>query len=378
MSSLYKENDRGTVAWRLRFFLHKKRHSLRLGKCTKKDATEIQRHVDALLRSHLLGTLPAVDTVAWLQRVDQRIQHTLVSLGLCDAQGKDVGTDAGQLLGPFLDAYIVTRTDCSVSTINNFKHTRRVLVEKFGEKCPLRALTPADGDRWRAGMLGKPMAIATVSKYVKRAKTMLNSAVADNYLQTNPFASLKGGSEANNSRHFFVTRAMADAVLAHCPDTDWQLIFALPRFAGLRCPTEVTAMEWANIDWDNKRMRIESSKTGMRYCPLFSELIPYLRAAQASPLAHPKYCVSRYRGGKNFATTLKKIIVKAGLKPWPKTFVNLRSTRRTELQETFPGHVIDDWLGHSSKTADLHYLQVTDSHWDLATQVPPPPAADQT
>jgi integrase len=378
MSSLYKENDRGTVAWRLRFFLHKKRHSLRLGKCTKKDATEVQRHVDVLLRSQQLATLPAADTVNWLQRVDRRIQQALVALGLCEAQGEDAGMEAGQLLGPFLDKYIETRTDCSANTISNFKQARRELVEKFGEKCPLRSLTPADGDRWRADMLSKPLAIATVSKHVKRAKTMLNSAVADNYLHTNPFASLKGGSETNSSRHFFVTRAMADAVLAQCPDTDWQLIFALPRFAGLRCPTEVTRLEWQHIDWLNKRIRVESPKTGTRYCPLFPELVPYLHAAKAATYAHPVYCVSQHRGDKNFATTLQKIIVKAGLKPWPKTFVNLRSTRRTELQESFPGHVIDEWLGHSSKTADLHYLQVTDSHWELATQVLPPLAADQT
>ena len=60
---------------------------------------------------------------------------------------------------------------------------------------------------------------------------------------------------------------------------------------------------------------------------------------------------------------MKRIIKTAGQKPWPKTFINLRSTRRTELQDRFPSHVVDEWLGHSTKTAETHYLQVTEDHW---------------
>ena len=63
---------------------------------------------------------------------------------------------------------------------------------------------------------------------------------------------------------------------------------------------------------------------------------------------------------------MKRIVEWAGLVPWPMTFINLRSTRRTELQEVFPSHVVDEWLGHSTKTAETHYLQVTDEHWRAA------------
>ena len=57
------------------------------------------------------------------------------------------------------------------------------------------------------------------------------------------------------------------------------------------------------------------------------------------------------------------MIEQAGITPWPKTFQNLRATRRTELQEHYQDHVVNAWLGHSSKTAEKHYLQVTDDHW---------------
>src|SRR5690349_5940094 len=60
----------------------------------------------------------------------------------------------------------------------------------------------------------------------------------------------------------------------------------------------------------------------------------------------------------NLRTQLHRIIERAGLIPWPKTFHNLRSTRQTELSEDFPAHVVCAWLGNSEDVAKDHYLQV--------------------
>jgi hypothetical protein len=45
------------------------------------------------------------------------------------------------------------------------------------------------------------------------------------------------------------------------------------------------------------------------------------------------------------------IIKRAGLKPWPKLWHNLRITRQTELAATFPIHVVCEWLGNSTLIA---------------------------
>ena len=63
---------------------------------------------------------------------------------------------------------------------------------------------------------------------------MLAEAVADRLLMISPFASLKGGNEANPARQRFIDRDMATKVLAACPDAGWRLIFSLARFDGLR------------------------------------------------------------------------------------------------------------------------------------------------
>src|SRR5262249_20156319 len=64
------------------------------------------------------------------------------------------------------------------------------------------------------------------------------------------------------------------------------------------------------------------------------------------------------------------ILRRAGVKPWPRLYQNLRSSRETELAETFPIHVVAEWLGNSPKTALAHYTQVTEDHYRRALQNP--------
>ena len=81
--------------------------------------------------------------------------------------------------------------------------------------------------------------------------------------------------------------------------------------------------------------------------------------------------ITRYRDtNSNLRTQLNRIIRRAGLEPWPKLFQNLRSTRETELAEQFPIHVVCDWIGNSKAVALKNYLQVTDGHFEKATQNP--------
>jgi hypothetical protein len=58
--------------------------------------------------------------------------------------------------------------------------------------------------------------------------------------------------------------------------------------------------------------------------------------------------------------------VKRRLAPWPKPFVNQRSSFETELTEHFPAHVAAQWRGHSVTIAARHYLQVRDENFERA------------
>jgi len=70
----------------------------------------------------------------------------------------------------------------------------------------------------------------------------------------------------------------------------------------------------------------------------------------------------------NLRTQAHRIIKRAGLKPWGKTFQNLRASRETELVEDFPIHVVTEWLGNSPDIARKHYLQTHEEHFQRAVE----------
>ena len=188
---------------------------------------------------------------------------------------------------------------------------------------------------------------------------------------------MRGAVTANKAREYFVTRAESTKVLETCPNAQWRLIFALSRFGGLRCPSELLVLRWGDIDWHHSRMTVHSPKTAhhvgkeSRIVPIFPELKPYLEECFEAAADGTEFVITQYRrNGLNLRTQLERIILRAGLKPWPKLFQNMRASRATELAAEFPAHVAADWLGHSTLVAQKHYWRTQDSDFAKATTEP--------
>ena len=80
-----------------------------------------------------------------------------------------------------------------------------------------------------------------------------------------------------------------------------------------------------------------------------------------------EFCITRYRSqNANLRTQLHRITERAGLKPWPKTWQNLRSTRETELVELHGIKSAVEWIGNSEAVARKHYLQTTEIDFQRA------------
>ena len=226
------------------------------------------------------------------------------------------------------------------------------------------------GLRAKAAGLGE----GTIRRRCKRVRQFFAAACKAERIDKNPFAGLKCGTYADSTRFYFVSNVEAQAVLKACPDAEWRLIFALARYGGLRCPSEILALTWADVDWERDRFMVRAAKTehhdgGARVVPIFAELRPYLQDAfdQAEP--GQVYAVVRYRDiNQNLRTQFERIITKAGLTAWPKLFQNLRATRETELAQTFPLHVVCRWMGNTATVAAKHYLNVTEKDFDKAAQ----------
>jgi len=346
----------------------KRRRSVRLGKMPMRTAEAIKVRIERLVGASLTGFAVDDETSRWLAGLDDKLADKLARCGLVQERDTASGT-----LGEFLDNYIVGREGLKPNTVRNHRTTQRFLVEHFGSGRALRTITPGDADGWKENLIGKGLSGATIGREVKRARQFFRMAVRNRLIAENPFADVKAPPQVNTSRYYFVTRTEADKVLESCPDAQWRLLFALGRYGGLRCPSEHLALRWSDIDWEHDRMTVQSPKTEhnpggeSRVVPIFPELRPHLEAAWELAEPGSVFVISRYRDASaNLRTGLQRIIRRAGLKPWPKLWANLRSTRETELAERFPIHVVCAWIGNSQAVAAKHYLQVTDEHYRSA------------
>ncbi|WP_146565843.1 tyrosine-type recombinase/integrase [Posidoniimonas corsicana] len=346
------------------------RQTITLGKIPKRAAQQTLIHVEKLAAAQITGTAPDADTSRWLSGASEKLIAKLAKVGL-------VQDRQNALLGAWIDFYDASRkADPKIkqSTINASAATFKSLKKYFGAGRPLRSIAKGEAKAWRV-KVAEGRAENTVRKWTAAAKKLFNAAIEFGVVDANPFDGLQVTTLEVREREFFITQDAADKVLKACPTLEWRLIFALARYGGLRCPSEVLALRWGDILWDQQRFIVRSPKTehhdglGSRVVPLFPELTPLLSEGfdQAEPGA--EFVITRTRdSATNLRTQMARIVELAGLQPWPKLFQNLRATRATELADSFPGHVAAAWLGHSVKVAKNYYWQVTDDHFEAAGQ----------
>lgn len=111
----------------------------------------------------------------------------------------------------------------------------------------------------------------------------------------------------------------------------------------------------------------------MRVVPIFPELRPYLEEAHELNGDKSEFAITRYRDSNiNLRTRLLKIINRAGVKPWPKLFHNLRTSCETDLAKIHPIKAVCDWIGNSISVAQRHYLQTTEEDFERASGIENP------
>jgi len=366
------------------------RKSIRLGKCDKKSAEAIRTQVEHLASAKANGTAIPEQTSAWLKTIDECLRGRLLAVGLVPksteetkAEQEAAAEQSAVRLSDFIGRYIESRTDAKIRTVRKWRTTRRLLTEFLGADSNLVAITAGDANRFKLHLLKmkkedgtKFYSPSTLGKHIEGAKLFFTAAVDDAIRTDNPFAKVKGSKAVNEDRVRFISQDDIRKCIDATPDRQWKLIIALSRFGGLRTPSEHVRLRWEDVLWDQNKIVVHAPKTehhegrAYRHVPLFPELLPFLLDA-AERADDSGFVVTKIRDSEsNLRTTFLKIIKRAGLKPWPKLFQNLRASRQTELQETYPTHVVCNWMGNSPKVAQMHYLQVTDEHFEKAVQNP--------
>lgn len=92
-----------------------------------------------------------------------------------------------------------SRSDVEDRTHINWKSTRYKLTDYFGEDRELASITAGDADRWRT-QIAAAHAPATLANHVKFAKHFFRHAMRRRIIPENPFAELRGASQANAER----------------------------------------------------------------------------------------------------------------------------------------------------------------------------------
>lgn len=354
------------------------RPKIRLGKCSIRIAENVKGRIEELVTCIQTGLARSPELAMWLEGLHDELYDRIAHLGLIEERSTTT-------LQAWIDRYIESRSDVKPLTVLKYNTTRGYLIDFFGPDRSLRSITPGDADEWRLEVKRRKVfegtdaerfiAENTTRKHIAVAKLFFHAAQRKRLIPSNPYEDQKATIQANPSRFYFVSRSEIDLIMDQCPDAEWRLIIALGRYGGFRCPSEHLALRWGDIDFERGRIHVRSPKTEhheggeSRTIPLFPELIKPLQ--DVFDLAEPgtEFVLTRHRDTNvNLRTQFCRIIERAGLKVWPRIFQNLRSTRQTELSESFPSHVVCKWMGNSEDVAAKHYLQITDEHFQQAVQ----------
>jgi integrase len=369
MASIAK--DRKDGYWRIIVPMGKKRVSIRLGKLSIKNLQAFQTHIENLASAKKNHTLIPDDTIAWLKNRPSDLRGKLEKAGLCEPKPAEKPVVR---LGDFVKAYIGKRADIKPGTKTCLELVKKRMVKYFGADRDIESITEQDAEDFKQHLIGIGKAENTARRSVAIARQFFRAAVRGRLLAANPFDGIPVSLKEVRDRHIFLNHKDSMKILESCPDSQWRAIFALCRWGGLRCPSEVLSLRWADIDWNRNRITVRSPKTERheghesRVVPLFPELRGPLQDVFDQAKPGTEWVITKYRlDNTNLRTQFQRILLQAGVKPWPKPFQNLRSTRETELTEKFPVHVVCEWIGNSVLIARKHYLQTTEEHYAKAT-----------
>lgn len=380
------EASGGREGYRLRFYdKGGKRRAIWLGNATESYAEQWRAHIEHLAQCSRDEVPFCPASTTWLSRLSRRERAKLEAVELVvPLEPMPQRSLDEPVKPPTLDGlcsrYITARKSVEPGTRDKFEQTQASLVRYFGKTKAIDSITMADAEAWREWLAvagndrnkeDKSLSLATVRKRCGIAKQIFAWAVRAKLLQENVFGGLPSTVRANVARQEHVDRARIQKVIDAAPNAEWKALIALARFGGLRIPSEVAGLTWADVDFDEGSLFIRSPKTrryegkASRVCPMFVDLRPYLEDLAAAvkpgidtPLSTP--VLPSLISSANLSTKLRKIVAKARLRLWPKAWQNLRASCSTELLiDGFTQKEVSEWLGNSEAVLHEHYAMAT-------------------
>lgn len=331
----------------LQFSVNGRRYTVRLS-LPPSALHQVRLNVRRLVECRMSGVQPDAALRGWAESTTGRLRQRLADAGL-------VVPEADTALGPYCAARIETFR-CGDKARARYRDMAEAMAAMWGASRPVQSLTPADGAKF-AESLG-PDGNRRRRK-LARARRLLPDV----------FAGLPLTLWDVPDKKQFVSREIIERLMdaAH---PEFAAVLALCRWAGLRCPSEVKALRWVDVDWEQGRLAVTDVKRHRtRQCPLFPEVRDALQSLCGRD--DSGFIVERYRG-ERLSSVLQRLQKRCGVVPWRAPFHSLRSSCQTELEREFGIVAACEWLGNSSTVAARSYLRAKPKDWEKATR----PAAD--
>lgn len=263
-------------------------------------------------------------------------------------------------LGPWMTRYLALRCDYSLDTISQVAHVAK-MAEEFWGQIPINRITRSSVQEWAVWLEQGGRSRSTVLCYLKHMAAAFARAVDERRIVENPFARPRYKVPRVHKDWAQITDDDMQRILAACPNRDWQALFALARWAGLR-RGEILRLTWDCIDWQKKIIHIKpdlfiTTKQKPRIVPIEKRLFDLLYLQWSLDTTQPGPC--RSIPVTTAETRCFQIIEQAGLKRYEKPFHTLRKNRESEWMAKFPVLSVAAWMGHSPEIAAKYYVRDT-------------------
>jgi len=367
--------------WQLRFYFSKQRFTLSLSNITPIQAENWKIFVQAIVDRIEMDKPLDRKILEWLSSLTKEQRKKLSDKGLIDPDEEEKPKEI--LLKDYLEEYFSSRRrDVKDSTWIFYQHTRKRLEEYFSERS-LQSITAIEAKQFRKWLEGsnkrdkskdgkpaKSLAINTIKRRTGLCRQIFRQAIEDGLIIRNPFLGMSTSVRSNKERKLYIDLETFAKVLEKAPNAKWRSLLVLARLGAFRIPSEARGLKWEHIAWEAKRISIVgSSKTEhhdqrqIRIVPLFPDIERELLKLYTEP-TESQDVFPELRADSNLRTTLLKIIQRAGLKPWPKIWQNLRSSAATDFARSVPSHIAASICGHTEEIAKEHYWTVGDRDLD--------------
>lgn len=336
--------------------------------CTTKQDAGIFKTVARRMVQSCLGNLPFLpqDTAYVLshgETVKKKLRHLGVSL---DVQSDRSGE---AILCTYLSRFTASK---SGETERKLIATARRLERFFGPTKDMRDIVKTEASHFLKWLIEteKLAEFSTARRTLGYASQIMEAAVADGVITKNPFKAkdMPKAVLTDQKKHHYIdlsqTRKLWNAIQT---DED-RIRFVLLRYLGLRAPSEIDALTWKDVNWEQQNVTIRSKKNehhknqAFRVCPItHPDVLPVLKAAYKLRTADDSPIVPRISG----ASLRKRVLNwlgRSGLEAWPQLLVNFRRTAVTDACSLLPSHVVAAYYGHSEAISIANYRMETAAH----------------